>query len=53
MNFRNKFFPDELAAPISRTRKISNIVCLGAFALILFRTAWVGDHINLTQRTNS
>lgn len=51
MSFSKKFFHDKLAAPMSRTSKILTLVCLAAFALILFRTAWVGDDVYITLRT--
>ncbi len=51
MNISKKFFHDKLAAPMSRTGKILTLLCLVAFALILFRTAWVGDDVYITLRT--
>jgi hypothetical protein len=53
MNFSKKFFLDKLAASISRTSKTLTLVCLAAFALILFRTAWVGDDVYITLPTDS
>lgn len=51
MIFSKKFFHDKLAAPMSRTSKILTLVCLVSFALILFRTAWIGDDVYITLRT--
>lgn len=51
MNISKKFFHDKLAALMSRTGKILILLCLVAFGLILFRTAWVGDDVYITLRT--
>jgi hypothetical protein len=36
---------DKLAAPMSRANKTLTLVFLATFALILVRTAWVGDDV--------
>jgi arabinofuranosyltransferase len=51
VNFSKKFIHDKLTAPMSRTGKILTLFCLVAFALILIRTAWVGDDVYITLRT--